>query len=143
MTAPAKRLGDGVIVKIDGTAVACLRKVTPPEDARDEVDATCIGDAFEDFLDTPLKKAGMVTLDLVWQPGAVNSELIDTAFNQASPSARVVTWAIEYRMFSTIRIATFTGFIKSLKPLTLENKVVVGRTVEIRQKTAVVWTTGT
>lgn len=143
MTAPKKKLGHKNVVKVNGTAIACLRKFTPPEKARDEVDVTCLGEAIEDFLDADPPKAGMLKLDLVWEPGAVNSELLDTLFDAVDVDDRDAVFSIEWKAFAATgyKIDTFSGRILKLTPAEVESKTVHSRTVEIRQTTAVVRTT--
>lgn len=143
MTAPKKKLGHKNVVKVDGTAIACLRKFTPPEKARDEVDVTCLGDSIEEFLDADPPKAGMLKLELVWEPGAVNSDLLDTLFDAADADNRDAVFSIEWRAFAATayKIDTFSGRILKLTPADVESKSVHTRTVEIRLTTAIVRTT--
>lgn len=145
MTSPKKKLGHKNVVKVDGTVVACLRKFTPIETARDEVDVTCIGDAIQEFLDADPINAGMFKLDLVWQPGAVNSELLDTLVNAADVDDRDAVFAIEWKAFAATGypVHTFSGRILKLTPAEVESKTLISRTVEIRQTSAIVRTTGT
>jgi hypothetical protein len=143
MTAPKKKLGHKNVVKVDGTIIACLRNFTPPEKARDETDVTCLGDGIEEFLDSDPPKAGILKLDLVWEPGSVNSELLDTLFDAAEADDRDAVYTIEWRAFraTAFKIDTFSGRILKLTPAQVESKQVHSRQVEIRQTTPIVRTT--
>jgi hypothetical protein len=140
---PKKKLGHKNVVKVDGTLIAFLRNFTPLEKARDEVDVTCLGDAIEEYLDADPPKAGILKLDLVWEPGAANSELLDTLFDAADADDRDAVFSIEWKAFKATgwKIDTFTGRILKLTPAQVESKQVHSRTVEIRQTTPVVRTT--
>lgn len=143
MTSPKKKLGHKNVVKVDGTVVACLRKFTPPEKARDEVEVTCIGDGIQEFLDADPQNAGMLKLDLVWEPGAVNSELLDTLIDAADAADRDAVFSIEWKAFvaTGYKIDTFSGRILKLTPAEVESKTLMSRTAEIRLTTAIVRTT--
>lgn len=134
---PRKRLGHKPVFKLDGAALGCIRNITPPEKSRGEVDATCIDDDIEEFLDTDPPNQGMLKLDLVWEPGDTNSELLDTLFDDTDPDDREGAFAMEWAMFSPLVTDTFSGRILKLTPATVESKQVISRQVEIRLTTAV------
>ena len=146
MADPKKKLGHRNVVKVDGVAVGCLRKFTPPEKSREEVDVTCIGDAIQDHLDADPQTAGMLKLDLVWEPGNVNSQLLDTLIDAADMDDRDAVFTIEWRAFVPVvpgtgfKVDTFTGRILKLTPAEVESKSVISRQVEIRLTTPIVRT---
>ncbi len=134
---PRKRLGHKIVFKLDGTAIACIRNLTPPEKSRDEVDTTCIDDDLQEYLDTDPPNQGMLKLDLVWEPGDTNSELLDTLFDEADPAEREGAFEIDWTMFSPLPTDAFSGRILKLTPATVESKSVISRTVEIRLTTKI------
>jgi hypothetical protein len=137
-----RKLANKILLRLNGTLVGGIRKIGPPAKSRDEVDVTCVGDEYEQFLDSEVQKAGELKLDLVWQPGGVGSELLDTMFEDPDQADRTGVWVIEYRMFNPVRLDTFSGFIKDLTPVELESKTLVSRTVLIRQTTKIVRSAG-
>lgn len=140
---PARKLASKVVLKLAGTAIAGIRKIGAPAKARDEVDVTCIGDALEQFIDNEIQKAGQLKLDLVWQPGDTNSELLDTLIDSTDPAARVAAWVIEWRMFTPIKFDAFSGYVLDLTPPDLDAKGLITRTANVRLTTAITRTTGT
>lgn len=134
---PRKRLGHKAVVKLDGTAIACLRNFTPPAKTREEVEATCFGDAIENYLDSDPPDVGMLSMELVWEPGDTNSELLDTLFDATDPADREGAFTIEWTMFSPLVTDAFSGRILNLTPAQVESKTLMTRSVEIRLTTAI------
>lgn len=132
---PRKRLGHKIVIKLDGTAIGCLRKVTPPEKSREEVDVTCLGDAIMEYMDSDPPDQGILKLDVVWEPGDTNSELIDTLFDNADADSREGAFVIEYTMFSPLVTDTFSGRILKVTPADVESKAMIARTLEVRLTT--------
>lgn len=134
---PRKRLGHKAIIKLDGTAIGCVRGFTPPEKARDEVDVTCLGDSIQEFLDADPPNAGMLKLDVIHEPGDTNSQLIDTLFDDTDMDDREGAWTIEWHMFTPLVTDTFSGRVLKLTPAEVKQKDVIARTVEIRLTTPI------
>jgi hypothetical protein len=144
---PKKKLGHRNVLKLDGVVIACIRKFTPPEKSREEVDVTCLGDAIQDHLDADPQQAGMLKFELVWEPGDTNSQLLDTLIDAADVDDRDGVFTIEWKAFvaptatTGWKVDTFTGRILKLTPAEVESKTVISRTVEVRLTTPVVRTT--
>ncbi len=144
---PKRALGHRNVLKVDGVVVGDIRKFTPPEKARDEVDVTCLGDAIQDFLDADPQNAGMLKFEVVWQPGDTNSQLLDTLIDAGDIDNRDAVFTIEWKAFVAAtattgwRVDTFTGRILKLTPAEVESKTVISRTVEVRLTTPIVRTT--
>lgn len=138
-----RKLANKVALTLAGTTIAGIRKIGAPAKARDEVDVTCIGDALEQFIDNEIQKAGQLKLDLIWQPGDTNCELMDTLIDDSDPANRVGAWVIQWRMFTPIKFDAFSGYILDLTPPDLDAKGLITRTANIRLTTKITRTTGT
>jgi hypothetical protein len=134
---PRKRLGHKAVIKLDGTAIGCVRGFTPPEKARDEVDVTCFGESLQEFVDADPPNVGMLKLDVVWEPGDTNSELIDTLFDDTDPDNREGAFTIEWAMFTPLVTDTFSGRILKITPVEVKQKDLIARTLEIRLTTPI------
>ncbi len=134
---PRKRLGHKAVIKLDGTAIGCVRGFTPPEKSRDEVEVTCLGDSVQEYLDADPPNAGMLKLDVVWEPGDINSQLIDTLFDDPDAEDREGAFTIEWAMFSPLVTDTFSGRVLKLTPTEVKQKDVIARSVEIRLTTPI------
>lgn len=134
---PRKRLGHKGVIKLDGTAIGCIRGFTPPEKSRDEVDVTCFGDSLQEFVDADPPNVGMLKLDTIWEPGDTNSELADTLFDEADLEDREGAFTIEWHMFTPLVTDTFSGRILKLTPTEVKQKDVIARSLEIRLTTPI------
>ncbi|MFO0939827.1 MAG: hypothetical protein U0930_03590 [Pirellulales bacterium] len=138
-----RKLANAVVLTLAGTTIAGIRKIGAPAKAREEIDVTCIGDALEQFLDNEIQKAGQLKLDLIWQPGDTNCELLDTLIDDSAAGNRVGAWVIQWRMFTPIKFDAFSGFVLDLTPPELDAKGLITRTANIRLTTKITRTTGT
>lgn len=134
---PRKKLGHKGIVKVDGTAIGCIRGFTPAEKSRDEVDVTCLGDSIMEYLDADPPDQGMFKLDVVWEPGDTNSQLLDTLFDDADADDREAAFTIEWAMFTPLVTDAFSARILKITPSEVKQKEVIARTVELRLTTAI------
>ena len=132
-----KRLGHKAILKLDGTAIGCVRGFTPPEKSRDEVDVTCFGDTLMEFIDADPPDQGILKIDVAWEPGGTNSELLDTLFDNAAPDSREGAFTIEWQMFTPLVTDTFSGRILKLTPAEVKQKDLIARSLEIRLTTKI------
>jgi hypothetical protein len=134
---PRKKLGHKGVVKLDGTAIGCIRGFTPAEKSRDEVDVTCFGDAIMEYLDADPPDQGVFKLDVVWEPGDTNSQLIDTLFDDTDPDDREGAFSIEWAMFDPLVTDSFSGRILKITPAEVKQKELIARSIELRLTTAI------
>jgi hypothetical protein len=134
---PRKRLGHRIGIKLDGTAIGCLKTVTPAEKSRGEVDVTCLGDELMEYLDTDPADQGILKFVVVWEPGETNSQLIDTLFDAADSEDREGAFEIDWEMFDPMPTDAFSGRVLKCTPETVESKTAVARAVEVRLTTKI------
>lgn len=135
--AQSKNIGHGTTfhrVTSGPTQIAMLRAITPPTFSREDVEATTLDDTVKYHLPSDPEDPGEVVLEMFWTSGETNDELLDTDFNART----IASWKIVYASPIT-RTATFSAWVKSLSPATIESNSVISRTITLRLTTAITW----
>ena len=141
--APRKRLGHKIKISLDGTLIGCVRRITPPEKSREEVDVTCHDDELMDYLDSDPPDQGILTIEVMHEPGETQSESFDTLFDDADPDNREGAFQVQYQQFGdgggpeNFPTDSFSGRILKATPSEGQSKTPVSRTLEIRLTTKI------
>jgi hypothetical protein len=134
--AQSKNIAHGIVTLArSGTAITFVRSIQPPSFTREEVDATTLDSTVAYHIPGDPEDPGEVTIEMVWTPGDTNDELFDTDFNAET----ITSWTITYGSPIT-RVATFSGWVKSLSPAQYESRTLITRTIVLRLTTAITWT---
>lgn len=133
--AQSKNIGHGTTFSRGTTQITFLRAITPPAISREDVNATDLDATVQYNLPSDPEDPGEVTLEMFWTSGDTNDELLDTDFNARTISSWKITYASPIS-----RTATFSAWVKSLSPITIESNSVISRTIVLRLTTAITWT---
>lgn len=133
--AAEKKIGHGTILKQGSTTLSQIRNITPPGGTREEVPATTFDSTVEETLPADPENCGELQFEQIWTKGETDHDLIDTAFNARTIDAYSIVYP-----WSTAKTATFSGWVKSMSPATLQSKEVMARTVVIKLTTTITWT---
>ena len=136
--AQTKNIGHGTtFARVTGgpTTMTALRSITPPTFSREDVNATDLDATVQYNIPSDPEDPGEIVIEAFWTSGDTNDELWDTDF----AARTIASW--KFVLASPItRTATFSAWIKSLSPATIESNSVISRTITLRLTTVITWT---
>lgn len=119
------------------TKLANVKKIGDPGKSRDAVEMICMDQTVEQSFPSPTLKLGDATLQLYWDDGDANHQLIDASID----TAPVYTSELDlpqFRLvfpFATPITKTFRGWLKELGEVSYEVKNEVMRDITIHVNT--------
>lgn len=132
-----KRIAHKIELHVDGTKLANVKKIGDPGKSRDAVEMISMDQEVEQSFPSPTLKLGDATLQLYWDDGDANHQLIDTMID-TEPDYTVVTDLPQFSLvfpFSTPITKTFHGWLKELGETSYEVKSEVMRDITIHVNT--------
>jgi hypothetical protein len=130
-----KKIGHGITISQNGTAMSQIRNIRWITQSREEVEATTLDDGVEYMLPSDPENVGEVTFEQIWTGGEANHELIETDFDARTINA----YTVVFNTWTTTRTAAFNAWVKSHGDVQIDGKTVLFRTVVLKLTSKPSW----